>query len=420
MTAIVGFMNKRGVAVAADSAVTLGNTHKVVNSGNKIFTLSKHAPVGIATYGNASFMETPWEIVVKLYRKQLERKKYNLLEDYISSFVDFLHKEDFFMNEEYKRQILFQRAVIFYDISVEKSKKIKGYSPNEAPVFLMQELNTCKQVNSKAMSLDLPEMRTYKYKHFIDYFYEIFITNIGRMPLLQTKEMQDAFLQSFYQFLLVYVQSESDSGLVFFGYGEKEIYPSIVNLIVADSFDGRLRYKRMDGNSFSISTGGHTAVVIPFAQVDVSQTIIRGINPNFIDILRASLVSILNGYRDAILSAIPSTPNNANSINIIKTLNHDALAQQFVNNATGEFNKHYTDILMSTVAGLSKEDMANLAESLVELTSIVRRMSPTEETVGGPIDVAVVSKGDGFIWLKRKHYFDPKLNANFISTYNDD
>lgn len=58
MTAIVGFMNKHGVAVAADSAVTLGNTHKVVNSGNKIFTLSKYAPVGIATYGNASFMET--------------------------------------------------------------------------------------------------------------------------------------------------------------------------------------------------------------------------------------------------------------------------------------------------------------------------------------------------------------------------
>jgi ATP-dependent protease HslVU (ClpYQ) peptidase subunit len=71
MTAIVGFMNKRGIAMAADSAVTLGNTHKVMNSGNKIFTLSKYAPVGIATYGNESFMETPWELVIKMYRKQL-------------------------------------------------------------------------------------------------------------------------------------------------------------------------------------------------------------------------------------------------------------------------------------------------------------------------------------------------------------
>lgn len=37
MTAIVAVLNKHAVAVAADSAVTMGNTHKVVNSANKIF-----------------------------------------------------------------------------------------------------------------------------------------------------------------------------------------------------------------------------------------------------------------------------------------------------------------------------------------------------------------------------------------------
>jgi hypothetical protein len=36
------------------------------------------------------------------------------------------------------------------------------------------------------------------------------------------------------------------------------------------------------------------------------------------------------------------------------------------------------------------------------------------ETVGGPIDVAVISKGDGFIWIKRKHYFKPELNPHFF------
>ena len=54
MTAIAGVLNKHGIAIAADSAVTFGNTHKVVNNGNKIFTLSKYAPVGIATYGRLS------------------------------------------------------------------------------------------------------------------------------------------------------------------------------------------------------------------------------------------------------------------------------------------------------------------------------------------------------------------------------
>ena len=35
MTAIVAVLNKHAVAIAADSAVTMGNTHKVVNSANK-------------------------------------------------------------------------------------------------------------------------------------------------------------------------------------------------------------------------------------------------------------------------------------------------------------------------------------------------------------------------------------------------
>jgi hypothetical protein len=40
------------------------------------------------------------------------------------------------------------------------------------------------------------------------------------------------------------------------------------------------------------------------------------------------------------------------------------------------------------------------------------------ETVGGPIDVAVISRGDGFIWIKRKQYFDPNLNPQFLKNYN--
>ena len=39
------------------------------------------------------------------------------------------------------------------------------------------------------------------------------------------------------------------------------------------------------------------------------------------------------------------------------------------------------------------------------------------ETVAGPIDVAVISKGDGFIWIKRKHYFESGLNQHYFANY---
>jgi ribosomal protein L3 len=69
------------------------------------------------------------------------------------------------------------------------------------------------------------------------------------------------------------------------------------------------------------------------------------------------------------------------------------------------------------VSLLPKDELANLAESLVALTSLHRKVSRDLETVGGPIDVAIISKGDGFIWVKRKHYFRPELNAHFQLNY---
>lgn len=53
----------------------------------------------------------------------------------------------------------------------------------------------------------------------------------------------------------------------------------------------------------------------------------------------------------------------------------------------------------------------------MSLTSFKRRVTQDPETVGGPIDVAVISKGDGFVWINRKHYFNPALNHQFFANY---
>jgi hypothetical protein len=73
--------------------------------------------------------------------------------------------------------------------------------------------------------------------------------------------------------------------------------------------------------------------------------------------------------------------------------------------------------LLNVVASLPKAELANFAESLLNLTSMKRHISTATETVGGPIDVALLSKGDGFIWIKRKHYFERELNYQFFENY---
>jgi hypothetical protein len=66
------------------------------------------------------------------------------------------------------------------------------------------------------------------------------------------------------------------------------------------------------------------------------------------------------------------------------------------------------------VSFMPKQELASFAESLVNITSIKRRVTAELETVGGPVDVAVISKSDGFVWVKPKHYFDPSLNPRYF------
>lgn len=67
----------------------------------------------------------------------------------------------------------------------------------------------------------------------------------------------------------------------------------------------------------------------------------------------------------------------------------------------GEFQREKNvDPILNIVTMLPKDGLAAMAESLVNLTSFKRRVSEDAETVGGPIDLAVISRGDGFIWIK--------------------
>jgi hypothetical protein len=87
MTAEIAIMNKEAVALATDSAVT--KEQKIFTSANKLFSLSKYYPVGIMVYGNASFMDIPWESIIKIYRKTLGEKKFDTL-NYSGVSLSFL------------------------------------------------------------------------------------------------------------------------------------------------------------------------------------------------------------------------------------------------------------------------------------------------------------------------------------------
>lgn len=62
------------------------------------------------------------------------------------------------------------------------------------------------------------------------------------------------------------------------------------------------------------------------------------------------------------------------------------------------------------------QDAIDLAEFMVDLTVKFSRYTPGPPTVGGPIEVAAISKHEGFRWVKRKYYFERELNPDEVYT----
>ena len=417
MTTIVGVLNKRAVAIAADSAVTVGDTHKVMNTGNKIFSLSKHAPVGIAIYGNAALMETPWEVIIKCYRRQLKDVRYQYLRDYVTDFIQYLRNHEFFASPEIQHRHLSFQMESFLRICEKEAQQHAVYSTNPTQA-VVDELNDCKQSN-----LNNPN----KFNDFVSYTYADFIVfarkeiedTISKSKYLQLSQHFDVFSESFYEYLRVEnLGRNGESGLVFVGYGEEEIYPCLYNILVTIGFEHKLQF-RVGEKPIEITNEQTTASIVPFAQVEATQTVIRGINPSFYSIFANVFKSVLVDYRKMICNLLRNN-SLAPLATQIESLDIGVLTNVFTKKTQEQFFINYTQQLVNTIGHLGMSDMANVAESLVALTSLVHRMSPREESVGGPVDVAVISKGDGLIWIKRKHYFDPELNTQFFNNYNDE
>lgn len=56
------------------------------------------------------------------------------------------------------------------------------------------------------------------------------------------------------------------------------------------------------------------------------------------------------------------------------------------------------------------QDAIDLAEFLAGVAVNFARFMPWPQKVGGPIEVAAITKHEGFKWIRRKHYFHSELN----------
>lgn len=58
------------------------------------------------------------------------------------------------------------------------------------------------------------------------------------------------------------------------------------------------------------------------------------------------------------------------------------------------------------------QDLIDLGVFLADAAVSFSRFTPGASTVGGPIEVAAITKHEGFKWVRRKHYYDARFNPS--------
>lgn len=419
MTAEVVVINSNGIAMAADSAVTIGE-QKIYNSAVKLFALSKTEPVGIMIYGSADLSSTPWEIIIKQYRKSLGCKVFDTLEEYAINFIDFLKQAQYSSSEERDKGTVFQITIFIQFIVSEIKKSIQIQQIETEGVIddaQLQEIST-RVINTLHQGLqDMPfidgtgqedfdklaELTRSSFKSLIKKAFEELLP---KSPTTLNKLYDSVAL-----FIIKPMQADQSSGIVIAGYGDNEIYPVVKSYEISGYIGNALRYYPIVNKSHDVNTD-RSPRIIPFAQSDMIELFMNGMSShtqNFINDYSAKMFSKIKdeGQR----ASLDSEQKNALTIaidDIYKTMHNDI--KDYVQN-------EHTSPVMQMVGVLPKDELANMAETLINLTAFKRKMTYSIESVGGPVDVAIISKGDGLVWIKRKHYFPKELNMSFYNNY---
>ncbi|MAF71650.1 MAG: hypothetical protein CL591_13825 [Alteromonas sp.] len=423
MTAEIAVINKSAVALAADSAVTITNSSgstKIYNGAEKLFALTKYHPVGIMIFGSGTLCSVPWELVIKQYRKQLGQKSFDTLDGYAENFFSFLEGEETLIPKDLRFQFLENYwSGIYLDLWEMVYRKVQEIYTNADEVSDQDTFDILKDIcNRISLTLDKQEFLTNFTQADIDELSIQCNEFIGVKSAEQGLELPVEMKAALSKLLAVATAKENtlgpNSGVVFAGYGDKEYFPTILAFDLKGFWEKKLR--RIP--DLQKSCGGGMSAIEAYAQDEEALTFMQGVSPSLKKLYEQTFFSSFDSILNKAIELIEA--NTTQNCDELKANLHQFAASKWVTATDAMANaiqRDYIDRVVHMVEFLPKDELAYMAESLVNMTAFKRKVTNDSETVGGPIDVAVISKGDGFVWIKRKHYFDGGLNNHYFEKF---
>lgn len=400
MTAEVVVFNTQGIALAADSAVTVGRA-RVWKHANKIFSAGPRNDIGIMIFNAGDFLGVPWEVVVKEHRRTTSGIVFDKLSDFSNHFVQFI-SSDKIRNEEQELQSF---RLIIIDVLETLAKGATRLNQKEPHKAIPAQRERCGKM------ADLPHVPSSV--EFSDAFKDDikeFAQDILGIKL--RGKLYDDVESLIYSFVCKDAESGYSTGVVIAGFGRNELFPVIENYTIDGKWKSFVRCWR-DEDYTDVNSDSGNAGILPFAQKDMAILFVEGIYPKYFQFLNQVILGLMDSRSADLIKEYVSDPDSAKVEEARQRIENKKIVQSFFSEFSTYRQEEFVDHLIDTVSNLPKEEMAFMAKAIVELTALRRKFTSTVETVGGEIDVAIITKSDGFVWLNRKHYFSLDLNTDF-------
>jgi hypothetical protein len=416
MTAEIAILNKSAVALASDSAVTISDGSreaKIYFTADKLFELSRQNPIAVMIYNGMQFMQAPFDMLIDQYRQ--ECPTFDHVHDAAQHFLQYLADWSLSAPPEVSRQAtdavlrpIAERIVDRISRRISAAVRQQGSDKMDLGSIVDEVFSTFEKIYRDAPRANFlgPVPRLTK----------------GRLGVLKeiVRELgpdggadHDRFVDILRAAAVKVPLSDGKTGIVVAGFGAKEIFPTLVSYEIDGPLFGSVRY--IQTNFVDIDRRQDKARVLPFAQKEMVERFLYGVDADIERKLSQFARRNVQEIRNEVLQYLDMSPEDK-SVLIEKMQAAEAAFMTGLKDVGFDQIRSESRIAIEAmVEFMPKPELATMAEALVNLTSIKRRVSRGMETVGGPIDVAVVSKSEGFVWVKRKHYFSSELNPRYLA-----
>ena len=472
MTSQIAMLNHLGVALASDSAVTMGTSGRTFSSVNKIFSLAGRQPIAIMVSGRARYIpgDVSWERVVGMFREHIGSKEFPKLNDYVEEFQSYVTQNPE-LNSKSSNDVAIQESLVdhFTDEVIRQAS-------------VREQVLTHQSYGVRKMLYDLPDVGNHLSREIQDRIENVFdqvqeksewefVKNywdskedyenhcyriqkrhnknvkLAAENFCKRHECSKAFIPKMKSIFLFHLISYGDrfnwqahSRLAFGGFGENQISPEItickVGVNILDSSFGEYEYhqirhresfeddgdlrklKDSEGNYFFPPRWSASSLMMPFAMTSELDTTLNGINQKnerelgwwLPDDIEESVSKLLIERMEQTEGIGKATMEKIS--NLLETSKDDfrEKIREEVKQGLLYTKRSRRAIFRSACSSLPLEELAGFAETLVSLEANITHYSKDVRSVGGPIDLATITKEDGFLWVNSKHHVDSSKN----------